>query len=131
MGNGLQVRTRSASSGLIWVGLAVLALSLFSGCRSDLPASAYLIRYEAEALSQEIAAGYRISVMVLTSDYLLAQQMDSTWGEDEILKFRKTYQKSVYLSLRISPAELTGGPDDLKKDILGGAMLKGQGEYQS
>jgi hypothetical protein len=131
IGDGLQIWTRNRDAGFKWGGLALLVLPLFTGCERALPPAEYLKRYETEALTQKITGGYRISVMPLSSDYLLAQQMDSTWGQTEVHEFQKTYEQSIYLSVRISASEPSGGPDDLQKDILGGAMLQGQGAYQS
>lgn len=107
--------------------LGLLSLVLLLGaCKQSLPPQAFLKAYSEQATVSTIHGDYRITLLQMSPDYLTAGEMDSADGEKELKSLHEGYQNAIYISLKISCAKPTGGPEDIRKDFLNGALINGQ-----
>jgi hypothetical protein len=114
--------------------LAVFAMlsaaSGLSACDRALPPARFIDAYEAEALTKKTAGDYTFATLLMTPEYLLARQMDGAWDKPRMERFREAYRGIHYISVRVSQTSATGGPEDLRTDLLGGELLKGEEAYR-
>lgn len=117
------------------VGSALGLCFFFSGCNQVLPPQAYVEAYEKHAASESLAGEYKVTVLPLTAEYLVARQIDSkrpgqTLGGNTLLSELETFRKAHYVSVQITLQNPTGGPEDLSKDLLNSALTQGEGAFR-
>lgn len=109
----------------------MLALCIvLAGCNRSLPRKAFVEAYETEAASETLAGDFKVTVLPLTPEYLAARVMDSTLAPEKLHSETDAYRKAHYVSMQITLRHPTGGPDDVQKDLLNGALSRGEAEFR-
>lgn len=110
------------------VGLLLGAASLLLGCDRKLPPGEFLKAYEEKGLVQSLAGDYRFTALLMSTDYMFARQFgDAPSGSQQPME---SFRKAIYVSVNVTLANPTGDPEDLKKDLLNGALYQGQEAFR-
>jgi hypothetical protein len=108
----------------------VIALASLSGCRQGLLPEEFVSAYEKAALQTFDLGEYRVRLLYQSPEYVLARELRNGVRPEQAKELSRQYGEAIYVTVSISPREISGTPEDISKDFLNSSLLEGDDQFR-
>ena len=112
-----------------WIALLIL-LTGISGCKRGLPPGEYVSAYEKAALQSIENGEYRMNLLYQSAEYVIARELHRGARPVEAESMARRYAEGIFVAMSVLPSELTGTPDDIRKDLLNASLQEGEARFR-
>ena len=111
--------------------ILAIVLACLSGCREGLPPEKFVTAYEKAALQTIDMGDYRIRLLYQSPEYVLARELRNGAPPAEAQALSHRYGEAIFVTVSISPKEISGTPEDISKDFLNASLLAGEDQFRA
>jgi hypothetical protein len=112
-----------------WIALLIL-LTGISGCKRGMPRGEGVWGVVIAA-GQSIENGeYRMYLLYQSAEYVIARELNRGARPVEAESMARRFADGIFVAMSVFPRELTGTPEDIRKDLLNASLQEGEARFR-